>query len=231
MPEPLLNIQSLCFSFGTQKIIEDLFLTVEPNEIVTLLGWSGCGKTTLLKLLTGILKPQYGSINFLEPAESLISYMAQEDLLLPWRTVKDNLHLLSELGKGKQTPILDLVKILHEVGLEKCGDLYPEQLSGGMRQRVSLARALMQNRPLLLLDEPFGSLDVVLREQLYELLQKIKEKRACSILMVTHDFHDAVRFSDRIFLMHAGKIHKTWNNQEDQAALTHEIRHELFDLG
>lgn len=238
MPEALLKIQNLSFSFGRQKIFNDLSMTLEPCEIVTLIGSSGSGKTTLFKILTGILNPEQGSLTFTsDPLES-ISYMTQEDLLLPWRTVLSNLLLLSELGpinKKQKTGIqeAEALEILSEMGLENYADVYPEQLSGGMRQRVSLARALLQKRPLLFLDEPFGSLDVVMREQIYGLLRKIKDKLGCTILMVTHDFHDAICLSDRILLMHDGRIHKSWvieNGSREDQIIAKEIRKEMCRL-
>ncbi len=240
MPEPLLNIQNLSFSYGKQKILNDLSLTINQNEIISLVGWSGSGKTTLFKILTGILAYEQGSIIFDGHFPKAISYMTQEDMLLPWRTVWGNLLLLSELGRAPHlTPSLsqEAKALLSELGLEDYAEAYPEELSGGMRQRVSLARALLQKRPLLLLDEPFGSLDVVLREQIYELLRNLKSKIGCTILLVTHDFHDALCLSDRILLMHNGTIHKTWLIENETrkdplllSAMTEEIRRELFYL-
>lgn len=237
MPEPLLKIQNLSFSFGNQRILNDFSLTLDTNEIVTLIGWSGSGKTTLFKILTGVLSPDQGSITFAGHLTESISYMTQEDLLLPWRTVLGNLLLLSELGKQQQHHSLheEALALLDDLGLKKYADVFPEQLSGGMRQRVSLARALLQKRPLLLLDEPFDSLDVVLREQIYKLLRKVKDKLKCTILMVTHDFHDAICLSDRIILMHAGTIHNAWKIEDDTRkipllsnAIIEEIRTALF---
>ncbi|MBN9378305.1 MAG: hypothetical protein BGO14_06545 [Chlamydiales bacterium 38-26] len=239
MSNVLLKIQDLCFSFGEHKVIDNLSLTLESNEIVSLIGWSGAGKTTLFKILTGIYTPTKGTLNFSGHLGKSITYMTQEDLLLPWRTVLGNLLLLAELGQ-----VQDLSKIreearllLKEMGLENCADLYPDQLSGGMRQRVSLSRALLQKRPLLLLDEPFGGLDVVLREQIYQLLRKIKQELKCTILMITHDFRDALCLSDRIVMLHAGSVYKSWcmdptirKDPTAHVALTEEIRNTLFDL-
>lgn len=237
MPELLLKTQNLSFSFGEQKILNNLSLELQQGEIVTLLGWSGSGKTTLFKILTGIFTPEQGSIVFSKDPKNSISYMSQEDLLLPWRTVLGNLLLVTELGdSGLSHPffINEAQKLLSEMGLEHCTDLYPDQLSGGMRQRVSLARALLQKRPLLFLDEPFGSLDVVLREQIYALLRNIKDEFDCTIMMVTHDFHDAICLSDRILFMHHGSIQKAWEIdnavREDSGKVITDIRHELFQF-
>jgi len=196
----MLTIQNLHFSYGSKKVIQGLSLALAPGEIVSLIGVSGSGKTTLFRLIAGSLKAEQGHIN-LRPQE--VSYMRQEDLLLPWRTVLDNLLLFSELGRKKgERPRLEALSLLEQMGLKGCEGMFPETLSGGMRQRLSLARSLLQNRPFLLLDEPFGSLDVLMREELYKL---IKEKKKTTLL-VTHDFRDALALSDRILVLVEGKI-------------------------
>lgn len=233
MPEPLLNIQNLSFSFGKKEVLKNLTLTLESNEIVTLLGSSGSGKSTLFNILTGIWSYQNGAIHFSANREKSISYMTQEDLLLPWRTVLDNLMLLFELGKQKESNFStkkEALEILSEMGLKNYADYYPHQLSGGMKQRISLVRALLQKRPLLLLDEPFGSLDVVMREKIYQQLRSIKDKRCCTIFLVTHDFRDALSLSDRILLLHDGSIYKTWEVKGRCPEIAEEIRQEMFKM-
>ncbi len=141
--------------------------------------------------------------------------MRQEDLLLPWRTVLKNVLLCTELGEKKQGDFEQKAfEMLKRVGLQNCAHLFPFQLSGGMRQRVSLARALLQERPLLLLDEPFGSLDVVVREQLYALLREIRLQFHKTLFFVTHDFRDAIRLSDRILVLSHGKIESEFRISE-----------------
>ncbi|MEM1283055.1 MAG: ATP-binding cassette domain-containing protein, partial [Chlamydiota bacterium] len=145
------------------------------------------------------------------------SYMTQKDLLLPWRTVLENITLTYELGKNKvcQKKILEEARqLIEEVELSGCEEKFPHELSGGMRQRVSLARALLQKKPLLLLDEPFASLDVQLREQMYVLLNKIHKNHNTTILLITHDFRDALSLSDHIFLLANGSITKQWRVEE-----------------
>lgn len=210
---PLLEIKNLHFSYGEREILKGVQFSLYPGEIVSLLGLSGSGKTTLFKLITGLIFPEHGKIwiknSQLSKASSPnVTYMRQEDLLLPWRTVEKNLLLSAELGKNKDKSSLSkqIPYLLEKVGLKNCEHLYPFQLSGGMKQRVSLARALLQNRPLLLLDEPFGSLDVIIREQLYLLLKEICDQFAKTLLFVTHDFRDAVFLSNRILLLKEGKI-------------------------
>lgn len=239
MPESLLKIQNLSYSYGKHPVLNALSLTLKEGEIVTLLGSSGTGKSTLFKILAGIL-PYNGTIHFKGSLTDSLAYMTQEDLLLPWRTVWDNLLLLFELGNSSPpTPFQqeEAKTLLWQLDLEHCAEKYPHQLSGGMRQRVSLARTLLQNRPLLLLDEPLASLDVVLREKIYSLLRQKRNQLNHSILMVTHDFHDAICLSDRILLLNQGSIQKEWLiNEEDRESsilsclIVEEIREKLFQM-
>lgn len=235
---PILDIKNVNFSYGTNLLLKDLSFTVSQNEIVSIIGSSGCGKSTIFKLLTGLLKPQKGEIQICgeESISSFenISYMLQDDLLLPWRTVLQNVLLFSELGKNvfeSNHFKIQAELLLKEMGLSKCSHMYPEHLSGGMRQRVALARALLQKKPILLLDEPFGSLDVSIREQMYFLLREVKNHHNITILMVTHDFRDALSLSDKILFLNQGAIQKSWNvsqeikeNSLKTATLMEEIR-------
>ena len=163
----MLSLEDVHFAYES-PILKGVSFTLEEGEIAALIGTSGSGKTTLFRLITRLLKPSRGIIGCSVEA----TYMQQEDLLLPWRTVMQNILLPFELGVNEGAPIAEARRLLNLVGLEGCADAYPKELSGGMRQRVSLARALLQDRPLMLLDEPFGSLDVLIREQLYLLLKQ-----------------------------------------------------------
>jgi NitT/TauT family transport system ATP-binding protein len=224
----MIDAADICFTYNAKQILQKLTFHVFPGEIVAIIGTSGSGKTTLLKLLAGLLNPDSGEITIAGQPESArmkyMSYMMQEDLLLPWRTVLDNITLAAELGvKGISRKLLQThaLQLLHEVGMDGCEKMSPDQLSGGMRQRVALARALMQNRPLLFLDEPFGSLDVSLREQLYCLLRDIQRRRYLTLLVVTHDFRDALSLADRILLLANGSFVQEW-------AVTSEVRNNPF---
>jgi len=236
----MLTIKDLSFTFGEKGLLDRMSLDIERGEIVCLMGASGCGKTTLLRLIMGLEPMQSGTIAIdgLLPlrARSQISYMVQEDLLLPWRTVLDNLLLLAEL----QNAPLDAYRkracdLLDRVGLSSSAQLYPHQLSKGMRQRVSLARALLQGRSLLLLDEPFGALDVVTREEIYQLILDFHRMADLTILFTTHDFRDALLLADRISFLSRGKVEREWKIEDKERKdpfklfqFSEEMRQSLF---
>lgn len=214
-----LIVKDLLFCYGKDAILKNLSIHLGKGEIGTLIGASGSGKSTFFKLLTGILPLQGGSITTFDLSGTAsfqnIAYMMQEDMLLPWRTALSNILLVKELGykseKSDSEYIEEALHLIEEVGLKNYAHYYPGELSGGMRQRVALARALFQKRPILLLDEPFGALDVGIREQLYLLLRQLKQKYNTTILMITHDFRDALSLSDRLFLLKDGTIYKEWH--------------------
>lgn len=223
----MLELKDVHFAYDSELLLKGITFKLSPGEIVSLIGSSGSGKTTLFRLITAMISPQRGSIDVEEAATT---YMRQEDLLLPWRTVLENLLLIGELGRKKNALHTQALSYLEQVGLSSSAHLYPHELSGGMRQRVSLARALLQNRPLLLLDEPFGSLDVIIREELYTLLTHLSRKEGKTILLVTHDFRDALSLSDRILVLSHGTITKEFacnTPQSNEAAMLQAIRHAL----
>lgn len=208
----MINIKNICYSYNQNTLLIDhLNLQIKEGELVSIVGSSGSGKTTLFKLLMGILKPISGNIHYhsnLNPA-----YMTQHDLLLPWKTVFENIMLPYHLGKKKVN--FDLIKekakdFIQKVGLEDKIFCYPDELSGGMRQRVSLLRALITESPIILLDEPFSSLDFITKEVIYDLLKKLHREKKMTMLLVTHDFRDAFALSDKIFHLSDGKIVNEW---------------------
>lgn len=222
----LLKIENLSFSYTKNPILEDINLELDKGEIAALIGTSGSGKSTLFKLIVGILEPHFGTIyvSDLPRTSHHVAYMMQEDLLLPWRTILSNLTLVGELGKTlppKPQIEQEALALLNDVGLAGKESLYPDLLSGGMRQRVSLARALLQKRPLLLLDEPFGSLDIHLRDQMYSLLRKIHSTNTTTTLLVTHDFRDALSLADTIYHLSNGRILNKWK-------VTAEMRQDIY---
>jgi NitT/TauT family transport system ATP-binding protein len=206
-PEPLVTIEQLEVRFGNVVAIENLDFTVRRGEFISLLGPSGCGKSTLLKAIARLVTPASGKI-VLGDADLRVGFMFQKPLLLPWRTTLDNALLPVELQLGgnvvDQTDRGRARRMLDMVGLGDFVEAYPHQLSGGMQQRAALARALMSDPDVLLLDEPFGALDELTREVLNEELIRIwqsNETRLHTIIMVTHSIPEAVTMSDRVIVL------------------------------
>jgi NitT/TauT family transport system ATP-binding protein len=182
-------------------------LVVQPGEFVSLVGPSGSGKTTLLNILAGLLTPTRGQVTITgeNPAGSgapVVGYMTQHDTLLPWRTALKNVAFPIELsGVPKRERLARAGSLLDRVGLAEFTGHFPYQLSGGMRQRVSLARALIYGPPVLLLDEPFGALDSTTRVALHEVLAAVCNDLGTTVLLVTHDLAEAVSLSDRVLAL------------------------------
>lgn len=186
-------------------LVADFSFALEINEIVALLGRSGSGKTTILNCLAGFVRPSVGSIVFAnggDAAKPAFAYVFQEDRLLPWRTAGGNVELsLERLARPRGQRRALALAALDRVGLADAADKYPWQLSGGMKARVALARALALEAPVLLLDEPFGKLDPMIREEMHELLLALRHDIGFSALVVTHDVAEAVRVADRAFVL------------------------------
>ena len=186
-------------------VLDDVSLNVAQGEFITLLGPSGCGKTTLLRIIGGLTEPTSGEVRIAgrTPAESQarkeLGFVFQEPSLLPWRTVSRNVRLPLEVNQQNcSSSRADVDELLRLVGLEEFASYYPKQLSGGMLQRVALARALAVGASLLLMDEPFGSLDEITRESMrYELL-RVWEVDRKTVVFVTHSIAEAVSLSDRV---------------------------------
>jgi NitT/TauT family transport system ATP-binding protein len=181
-------------------------LTVARGEFVALLGPSGCGKSTLLRLVAGLTAPTGGEVLVAGAApgdaRDRMAYVFQEPTLLPWLTVERNVEMpLRLLGRLKEDRRAAVSVLLRLVGLEKVGGFYPRQLSGGMKMRASIARALSLSPDLLLLDEPFGALDEMTRHRLNEDLLALRAARGWAAIFVTHSVEEAVFLSDRVVLM------------------------------
>jgi NitT/TauT family transport system ATP-binding protein len=205
--EPLVTIEDLEIRFDKVVAIEKMNITVQRGEFVSLLGPSGCGKSTLLKAIARLIRPSGGRLA-LSDSNLRIGFMFQKPLLLPWRTTLDNVLLPAEIRLGgsvaDQTDHAHARRILDMVGLSGFVDAHPHQLSGGMQQRAALARALMSDPDILLLDEPFGALDELTRETLNEELIGIWQSSATrlhTIVMVTHSIPEAVTMSDRVIVL------------------------------
>jgi NitT/TauT family transport system ATP-binding protein len=193
--------------------LQNISLTVERGEFVTLLGPSGCGKSTLLKLVSGLSPASEGNIavNGMTPvnARELISFIFQDATLLPWRTVEQNVGLGLELDyAARQLRKERVEKMLDLVGLSNVARRFPRQLSGGMKMRVSIARALVSRPRILLMDEPFAALDEMTRDRLNEELLRLYEEQKWTVLFVTHSVSEAVFLSSRVVILapHPGRV-------------------------
>jgi ABC-type nitrate/sulfonate/bicarbonate transport system ATPase subunit len=203
-----LSLHGLGKHFGALEVLRDISLDVAQGEIVALLGASGCGKSTLLNIISGLLKPDRGSFAIEgEPAEQFhdwqrIAYMFQEDRLLPWRSVQANVAFgLEASSLGRQERAERVAKMLQLVGLDDFASAWPHQLSGGMRSRVALARSLVVQPQILLMDEPFSKLDPQTRTQMHDELLRLQGLTAMTVVFVTHDVEEAVVLADRVIVL------------------------------
>jgi NitT/TauT family transport system ATP-binding protein len=184
---------------GPVPAVDGIDLRIDPGEFVAILGPSGCGKSTLLRMIAGLDKPDSGSIQ--GPTQA-IAYVFQDAHLLPWRNVLRNVELPLELGgMGSALRRDAAMAALQQVGLSEAVKRYPAQLSGGMRMRVSLARALVTNPALLLLDEPFAALDEITRHQLDEQLHQLWSSRRMTVIFVTHSIVEATFLAQRAVVL------------------------------
>jgi ABC-type Fe3+/spermidine/putrescine transport system ATPase subunit len=217
-----LEIQYINKSFEKEQIVQDLNFSLEAHKTLSILGKSGCGKTSMLKILGGLLKPDTGKIildgqdiSNLDAEKRNIVYLYQEDLLFPHLNVFENIAFGLRIKKQKEEHIQSKVKeMLELLELENHGQKMPHQLSGGQRQRVSFGRAIIINPALLLLDEPFGSLDAGTRQRMQQLFKDIAHKFKITSLFVTHDLKEAILMGDEIAFMDRGKL-KVYKNTEE----------------
>lgn len=181
-------------------VIKKLSFKAELGKITVLLGRSGCGKTTLLRLLCGLESPESGSIIF--PDQVKVGMMFQEARLMPWLTCEENIAFSS----GQDFSPKELGQLLEVVGLSSFAQAYPSQLSGGMQQRVALARTLAQHSQLVLMDEPFAALDYFTRLQMQQEVLRIKQLFGTGIIFVTHNIDEALAIGDKLLIMQDGTI-------------------------
>ncbi len=191
---------------GTVRALQDVSFEVEANEFVTLVGRSGCGKSTLLRVISGLLSPTKGTVRIDgEPVRRPrpdVSFMFQKPALLPWRNVLENVMLPAEfLNLNEQATRKRALDLIELAGLSGFEGSFPHQLSGGMQQRVSLCRSLVQRPKVLLMDEPFSALDPLTREELAIELQRIVAEESATIVFVTHSVEEAVLLSDRVVVL------------------------------
>jgi ABC-type nitrate/sulfonate/bicarbonate transport system ATPase subunit len=203
--------KSFLFKGTISTVLQDINLKLEPGEFVSIVGASGCGKTTLLELLAGITLPDGGAIHYqgeqITGRTGFLGYMPQQDLLFPWLKVIDNILLPCRIQGINIPQARQRVKMLLPVfGLEEYPEYLPWQLSGGLRQRVALARTYMTGSRVWLLDEPLANLDAITRTSLQDWMAEVVERLELTVLLVTHDIDEAIRLSDRVAVMKAGSF-------------------------
>ena len=200
----ILDIKNLSYSFGNNPILKDINIHVNENEMVAIVGSSGVGKSTLFNLIAGVLKKQTGkiTINGSEDYIGKVAYMLQKDLLFEHKTIIDNVILPLIIAKvNKKEALEEGNKILKQFNLDKYANKYPQQLSGGMRQRVALIRTYMFKRKIFLLDEAFSALDAITKKELHKWYLDLKKEFNLTTLLITHDIEEAVFLSDRIYIL------------------------------
>ena len=210
----LLELKNLTKSFGTNQVLKGIDMKIEEGEFITLLGSSGCGKTTTLRIIAGLEEPDEGQvllngtdITALEPNHRDINTVFQNYALFPYMNVEKNISYGLRLKKVPKEEIKKRVEeMLSMVQLEGYGKRKPEELSGGQKQRVALARALASDPKILLLDEPLGALDALTRMEMQTLIERLWAEKGITALLVTHDVGEAVYLADRVILIEEGEI-------------------------
>ncbi|MCE9645440.1 MAG: ABC transporter ATP-binding protein [Chloroflexi bacterium] len=210
---PILSVNNLSVVFpdnnGGLRALDDISFEVHPREFICFLGPSGSGKTTLLRILASLLPPTSGQVNFIRNEHPEIGMVFQQANLMPWRSVMENIKLPLELqGMDAASERVKAQELVDLVGLNGFEESWPRELSGGMAQRVAIARALIHDPDLLLLDEPFGSLDAITRERMWTELSRIWQVRQKTVIMVTHSINESLFLADRVLVLtqRPGKI-------------------------
>ena len=226
----MVKLQDICKSFGEIDILHRISLDIDKEEIVCILGPSGCGKSTLLNTIAGLINPDQGDI---QTNIEKIGYVFQEDRLLSWKTVYENIRLVDH---SKSAEVLN--KLIEEIGLKGFENYFPNELSGGMRQRCSVARAFNYQAELLLMDEPFKSLYYFLRIKMLKQLINVWENEKSSICFVTHEIDEALLLGDRVIVLSnrpaeivgSFKIETRQKDRKLNSETLVEIRSKIIDL-
>jgi sulfonate transport system ATP-binding protein len=200
----VLRVRDLELGYGQEPIIEGVSLEVAAGKFVSLVGPSGSGKTSILRAVSGLLTPQSGHVELNGSSDSL-GFLFQDDALLPWRTARENVALGLRIRKfSKDAALTEADTWLARLGLERFGERFPHELSGGQRKRVAIAQILAVKPKLLLMDEPFASLDAIVRMRITQELLNWVEREHLSVLLVTHDLEEALTVSDTVYLLSQG---------------------------
>jgi len=209
--EDFISFNNVSFRYedGMGEGFNNINLQIYKGECLAVVGRSGCGKSTLLKLLAGILKPTKGELLLNKKAIQIgdMAYMPQKDLLLARKTVYDNIRISALLNPKHKINENDTIKWLDRAGILSKKDMYPSELSGGMRQRVAFVRTILTGKEVLLLDEPFGALDYLTKRDMQLWLIHMKKALSQTIVVITHDLEEALLLGDRVFVMN---IEKEW---------------------
>lgn len=234
-----LLVQNLKVEYDELSVIEDFSFQVNPNEFVAIIAPSGAGKTTILKALAGLTDHQAGTIKvddeIITGLNTNFSYMPQDSLLFEWQTVFQNIILEKRLKKQKIN-IKEINDLLELFQLRDFSEYYPDQLSGGMAQRVALLRAVMSDSEILLLDEPFGALDPLTRQELQRWMMTVRDSLQKSMLLITHDILEAIYLADRVIVcgnkpLQILKIYDTHDiNTQVWSKKTNVIQSEIYEL-
>ncbi len=204
MNSSLIALKKLSKKFSSESVLNEISLEIKKGEFVSILGSSGCGKSTLLRLIAGLEEKSTGEI--LKTTNLRLSFVFQEPCLLPWLTLEENIALPFQLLNENQKNVQETLKL---VNLERYKDFYPHQLSGGMKMRASMGRALVTNPEVLLMDEPFAALDEVTRFKLQDELEKIWREKNMTIVFVTHSVSEATYLSTRVLFL--DKVSGNWS--------------------
>lgn len=202
----ILRAENITKLYGSEKILDNVNIELKDGEIISLLGVSGVGKTTLFNVLSGIIKPDNGNVMLRDEditgKPGKVTYMLQKDLLLPHKRIIDNVSLpLLVKGIRKKEARQKVLEYFKEFGLEGCEYKYPCQLSGGMRQRAAFFRTYMSSNGVVLLDEPFSALDAITKANIHKWFLEMMNKLKISIIFITHDIDEAIQLSDRIYVL------------------------------
>ncbi len=230
------RVSNICKSYGDLKVLNNVTIDFPENKTTCILGPSGCGKSTLLNIIAGILDKDSGEI--MGFGDETISFVFQEDRLIEWKNVRDNLRLVLKGKMDKKTIEATIDKYLESVNLKEYKNYYPRDLSGGMKQRISILRAFIYPSKVLIMDEPFKSLDINNKRIVMDFLKRLKamEKRTC--VLVTHDVEEAIALADRIVILSdkPSKVKKAMDNlyvynqsKENEIYMKNEIESVLMD--